>query len=408
MVSSSALALPRRLLVVFLAGVGAQASWSLGYYASFTLCCLVTLWAAGHLLAAGRNRDDDELPSERRWASALLGREREARSLAAFLDHAPVPLLTLRAPRTLSALNLAARRFFGTDDLVAAPPEVLLGAALGARPGERRTLSLDTEGSPRAYALTVSELVSDGDFVRIVALVDIQAEIQAAEAAVLRELIQVLSHEIMNSLTPVTSLAQTAADILRGPEADGSRALALEAAEGVARRSEGLLRFVAAYRELARLPEPRFVDVEVSALLKQAALLFRSRWSGHGVRLELEAPASELSASMDPDLLSQALLNVLTNAAEAALERALDSAAEPVVRLSAVQRPSGRLVITVADNGPGVNLPDPAVIFRPFFTTKAAGTGVGLSLARQVVLAHGGEIMVDRSADGGAQVVMSF
>jgi signal transduction histidine kinase len=390
--------------MTFLAGAGAQAAWNAGYYASFALCCLLTVWAAAALLTGRRGEGERESASDRRWAAALLEREREARSLAAFLDHAPVPLLAMRSRGGLSALNLAARRFFGTDDLVADAPEPLLSAALGARPGERRTLTLETEGSPRAYALTLSELVSDGDIVRIVALVDIQAEIQAAEAAALRELIQVLSHEIMNSLTPVTSLAQTTAELLRAPESAGSLAQAREAAETVARRSDGLLRFVGAYRELARLPEPRFADVGVAALLDEVALLFRSRWGPRGVTLELHKPAPEVAASLDPDLISQALLNVLANGAEAALE----TAENPTVRLHAEQRRFGRLSISIEDNGPGISFPDPSVIFRPFYTTKATGTGVGLSLARQIVLAHGGEISVRSALGSGTNIALQI
>ncbi len=404
MASRTVPAVAVRLLVAFAAAAAAQAAWMAGYYASFAICFLVALWSAGLLLAGARRGEHRETARDRRWASALLAREREAKSLAAFLDHAPVPILTLQPPDTLSALNLAARRFFSTDDVVPDPPEPLLAAVRGAPPGERRTLTLDVEGSPRSYALTVAELVISGDYVRIVALVDIQAEIHAAEAAALRELIQVLSHEIMNSLTPVTSLAQTAADLLRAPDAAGSLEQAREAAEGVARRSQGLLRFIEAYRELARLPEPRFVDVGVRRLLEDVALLFRSRWEARGVRLELEPPPAEYAVSLDPDLMSQALLNVLANAAEAALE----TAAEPLVRLSAEAGRGGRLLIRVEDNGAGVNLPDPSVIFRPFFTTKATGTGVGLSLARQIVLGHGGEVSVAPADGAGASIVISL
>jgi signal transduction histidine kinase len=388
-----------QLLVVFAAGLAANAAWSTGYLATFALSLLIGLWTAGRMLQdALAARAAAPAPDER-WRAAVLAREREARNLAAFLDHAPVPLLAMRARGALTALNLAARRFFATDDLVADPPEALVRAVLGATPGQRQTLTLEVEGQPRAYALTVSELVSGGDFVRIVALVDIQSEIQAAEATALRELIQVLNHEIMNSLTPVTSLAQSAAELLRDSAAPKE---AREAVDSVARRSEGLLRFIEAYRALARLPEPRFAETSVAALLEDVALLFRSRWSG--VALELATPPPELTAPLDRDLLAQALINILANAAEAALA----VSREPRVALSAERTGHGRLVIAVDDNGPGVDLPEPAVIFRPFFTTKAAGTGVGLSLARQVVLAHGGEIAVANRPEGGARIMLTL
>ena len=392
--------LTAELLLVFLAGVGADAAWNAGYYATFVICALLAAWAAAHAFLGAYARRDAETLSESAWASAVLQREREARSLVTFLDHAPVPLLALRQDGGLEALNLAARRFFHTDELVVDPPEGLVAAVRSAVPGRPQTLTLETAGKPRAYGLTVSELVSDRHFVQVVALVDIEAEIQAAEAAALKELIQVLSHEIMNSLTPVTSLAQTAAELLRDAGDAEPLPQVREAADSIAPRSEGLLRFVGAYRELARLPEPRFAAVSLSATLNDVALLFRSRWSGRGVRLEVEAPEPDVPVSLDRDLISQALLNVLANAAEAALS----TADQPRVRLSACRTSDGRLCLSVEDNGPGVNLPDPGVIFRPFFTTKAGGTGVGLSLARQIVMSHGGEITVTRSAAGGAAI----
>jgi signal transduction histidine kinase len=131
--------------------------------------------------------------------------------------------------------------------------------------------------------------------------------------------------------------------------------------------------------------------------------LFRSRWAAQGVTLDYDPPPDAVVA-VDRDLLSQALLNVLANAAEAALA----GGEGPRVGLAAERTRQGRLVVRVRDNGPGVNLPDPNVIFRPFFTTKAEGTGVGLSLARQVVLAHGGEIAVEPPEGRGATIAMTF
>lgn len=405
MASRATLSLIARLAVVFLAGLGAQAALQAGYFASLAVCLLLAAWALADLLLEARQRAEPLDDAGAPWASAVLAREREARTLAAFLDQAPVPLLTFDAAGKLSALNLAARQFFNTDDLIAAPAAPLLEAVRAATPGQRQAVTLEVDGAPRAYALTAADLLSAGDAARVVALMDVQAEIQAAEAAALRELIQVLSHEIMNSLTPVTSLAQTAAELLADDQLDpAGLSQAREATRSVATRSEGLLRFIEAYRALARLPEPRFADVSLAEMLSEVALLFRSRWGAAGVQLAYEAPPTDAHVAMDRDLFVQALLNVLSNAAEAAIE----AGGSPAVRLSAKRTRGRRLVIEVEDNGPGVRLADPNMIFRPFFTTKAQGTGVGLSLARQVVLAHGGAISVAKADSGGAKVAISL
>jgi signal transduction histidine kinase len=207
----------------------------------------------------------------------------------------------------------------------------------------------------------------------------------------------VLSHEIMNSMTPVTSLAQSTAALLRDVDGPGDALDQARAAiESLSRRSEGLLRFVEGYRALARLPEPRLQSTDLSELVADMAQLFRSRWSAQGVELETDVEPL-LRKSVDGALISQALLNVLTNAAEAALA----GGGPAQVRLSAHREAEGVTVI-VEDTGPGFEPGAPGLVFRPFFTTKAGGSGVGLSISRQIVLAHGGDISAAPGEAGGA------
>ncbi len=387
MVSRPVIRLGIRLAVLFAAGAGGQMAWNAGYLASFALCCGLAIWAVARIASEALEGRAGDGSSEGHMLAALLEREREARTLTAFLDHAPVPLLAMRSRGALSAINLSARRAFGTDDVIVDPPDALVSAILGLEPGVRQSLTLDFSGQPRTYALTIAELVSEGDFVRIAALTDIQSEVQAAEASALRELMLVLSHEIMNSMTPVTSLAQSTAALLQDVDAVDPRLdQAREAMDSLSRRSEGLLRFVEGYRALARLPEPRLEPTDVSQLLEDMARLFRSRWADKGVALQADI-APGLSRPLDGGLISQAVLNVLTNAAEASL----DSPGEPEVTLTA-RADVERLLIEITDNGPGLSAADEALIFRPFFTTKPGGSGIGLSITRQIVLAHGGSI----------------
>jgi signal transduction histidine kinase len=401
MVSRPALRLAIRLGILLAAGAGAQAAWNAGYFASLAVCAGLGVWAIGRIAAEALEGRADADAAEEHLQGALLARERQAKTLTAFLDHAPVPLLAMRARGDIEAINLAARRMFATDDVVAAPPEALAAAMLGLEPGVRQSLTLEVTGSPRAYALTMAEVVSDGDFVRIAALTDVQAEVQVAEAAAHRELMLVLSHEIMNSMTPVTSLAQTAAILLREVDGDDEALRqARESVESLSRRSSGLLRFVDGYRALARLPEPQMQPTDVSQLLEDMALLFRGRWSAQGVELHTDvAPA--LRKRLDGGLMSQALLNVLTNAAEAALA----GDRTPWVKLDA--RDNGeRLLIAIEDSGEGFTDLDPALAFRPFLSTKAGGSGVGLAITRQIVLAHGGEVTAGQNTAGGARVTI--
>ena len=228
----------------------------------------------------------------------------------------------------------------------------------------------------------------------LAALTDVQAEIQTAEAAALRDLLVVLGHEIMNALTPVTSLAGSAFALM----AEGTPAAleqVREALEIILRRAEGLESFVQGYRALARVPPPVLRPVRAGDLLREAASLFDARWAKAGVALELNMPRTELVAQMDAGLVGQALLNLLANAAEAALA----GGHAPKVRLSADADPTG-VVFIVADNGKGVDQDRQAEIFHPFTTSKPGGTGIGLSLTRQIANSHGGSLVLDQTSNG--------
>jgi signal transduction histidine kinase len=214
---------------------------------------------------------------------------------------------------------------------------------------------------------------------------------------------QVLSHELMNALTPVASLAATARDLLG--EADPPQVHALDAVATLARRAEGLTRFVEAYRTLARLPEPALAPVSLCALLDETAQLFEVRWGARGARLDLVKPSPDAVREMDLDLMVHALANILSNGAEAALANGPGPA---VVSLTA-EVSQGAIRLMVEDNGPGVPAADRVAIFRPFFTTKAQGSGVGLSFARQVALSHGGSLSLLPSEPGrGARFVLAL
>jgi two-component system nitrogen regulation sensor histidine kinase NtrY len=389
--------------LVFACGALAMFAWRAHLAANTLLLILAAAgtgaWTAARLLSAAPGPEPaPEVPP------AHLDRERERRTLQAFLDQAPTPLVTWQPGGPPTAVNRAARRLFRTDGVVDDPSGDLAAALVAATPDTRRTIRLPSDGVLRTYALSVAEVVGAGGALRLAALTDIESEIQAAEAAALRELLQVLSHEIMNSLTPLASLADSAADLLARGEPNDV-ATARESVEVIARRTGGLHRFVEAYRELARLPSPSPRRVSLEALLAEAARLFETRWARLGVRLEAEPPRPDILIRLDPDLTTQALLNLLTNAAEAAMA---GQATPPTVRLWA--RPSGDgAAISVEDSGVGVDAAHAADIFRPFFTTKPEGSGIGLALARQAVVSQGGQLLLEPTPQGaGARFTIAL
>ena len=196
---------------------------------------------------------------------------------------------------------------------------------------------------------------------------------------------RVLGHELNNSLTPIKSIAGSLAAIMsRAPRADDWEADMRRGLEVIATRAEALSRFMSAYAQLARLPQPTFRKVNVAALMGRVVALER--------RLPVQLqPGPELTIQADGDQLEQLLINLLRNAVEAALETGGG------VQVSWTKQ-KGRLAITIADDGPG--LAGTSNLFVPFFTTKPGGSGIGLVLSRQIAEAHGGTLTLENKESG--------
>lgn len=377
----------RRILhALVLAGAGGTFALATvhGLYATAVLAALIALWTAALDLA------DTTLavPIPPPPSPASPGEE-EHRRLTAYLDLSPAPLVALDDGR-LRVVNRAARRLLAASDLVPDPPPALLAALADTRPGRTATIDLHDDGEARSFALATGDLALSGRMLRIGALIDIDAELKAAEATALRELVQVLSHEIVNALTPIASLADTAVAMLDDPEPPLLQVR--EAIETVARRAASLHRFGESYRALARLPQPAPQRIAVAPFAADLERLFATRWPA--IMLAVETRESPVHLFADPDQMTAALWAVLQNAAEALRDT-------PDARIGlAVRALVGRTMIAIVDNGPGIAATDEPDIFRPFFTTKAEGTGVGLSLARQIFRGHGGDLVLASSDPG--------
>jgi signal transduction histidine kinase len=257
------------------------------------------------------------------------------------------------------------------------------------------------DGVSQRVMIETARIERLGSDIRIVSVLPVQNVLGAAEMAAQSGLVRVLTHEIMNSLTPVTSLVRSAADILASAEKD-PRALAeaRQAVEIAATRAEGMHRFVETYRSFARLPEIRRRRIAAEPWAAEIGRLCAADPVTSGIALDMEIPA-EFSLDADPDLMAQVCLNLIRNAATAARNHT----AEPKVGLTVQPSGDGCARIEIYDNGPGIDPDRREDIFLPFYTTRPDGTGVGLSFARQIVVAHGGTISAGVSPLGGASII---
>jgi signal transduction histidine kinase len=316
---------------------------------------------------------------------------RQLDQMAALLDAVTVALIAVTPEGHIQFLNRAARLLAGEEvgrlgDIRAlgqAAAQLILALPAGAR----RIVSM---ADGRTMLVWTGAISAPGTAAqRLISLQAVTGELDAVQVKAWADMTRVLSHEMMNSLTPISSLSESLPSLMK----DHADETALRAVETIARRSRHLMNFVERYREIADLPAPRPRDIVLAGFITDIDALMRTHFTERGIayRSTLEAVA----VHADPELLAQAILNLLHNAADA-----VAGAHDPAVTLSCSQA-EGNILFCVSDNGRGIapeHLPE---IFVPFFTTKSGGSGIGLTLARQIALAHGGQITVAASPSGG-------
>jgi len=330
--------------------------------------------------------------------------QRDALAHEARLEHAPVALFRIDAASgagEVAPLNGNARRLLAPGRVI--DPQTLFGL-LAAQPAGRSLVSFDAERGAERAMVAVSALTLHGKAQRIVALLPVENELESQTLDAWRVLVQVLTHEIMNSLTPVASLSTTAQALLGELQLEGEVADDLRIAlDAIARRSTSLADFVGSYRSLSSLPEAQPERIELAALFERLSTLLGPMWRARGGELRFTCEPASLVLVADAGQLEQALINLLKNALEATAGVA---AAQATVQARLAR--GARLRIEVSDNGPGVLDDLVPHIFTPFFSTRKGGRGIGLALVRQLIHGNGGTVRHVRPVGGGARFVVSF
>jgi signal transduction histidine kinase len=333
-----------------------------------------------------------------------------ALALETSLEHAPIPLFRIEGSgeqegsARVQALNGNARKLVAPGRAV---EPAALYRQLAGQPGERRTMiQFDTERGVERALLAVSELALQGRSQRLAALMPVESELEAEALNAWRQLVHVLTHEIMNSLTPVASLSRTARDMLDEVREALPQDVAhdlVTALDAISRRADSLADFVASYRSLSNVPAARPERFLVAALFERVRALVAPAWRARGGQVRFSVEPATLELVADPGQLEQALINLLKNAFEASagIDKAGACVSARLVR-------GGRLRIEVADDGPGVPLELVNHIFTPFFTTKKQGGGIGLAMVRHLVHENGGTVRYARPVGTGARFIISF
>ena len=383
------------LLLALAAGAAGAQAWALGSARGFSVALLL-IGAAG-LLLRPLARPRPSLPPAAPPPSPPDALPR----LQAQLEQLPAAAWVLNPAGTppLQALSNRARRLL-------APGGVQDAAALQAllieraRAGQAGQLQLETERGSERWSLALQPLQLAGQAQVLLVLLPLESALESERLLAWQQLVQVLTHEIMNSLTPIASLSQGALELLDDPEAGDELRLALDT---IAQRAAGLQRFVADYRRLSQLPPPQLEPVDLGALLARLQAAVAPAWAARGGAAHVDLAHPGLRLQADPAQLEQALLNLIRNA-----ENATRDTPQPQLWVEARLSRGGRLRISVRDNGPGVPPGLEQQIFLPFFSATPGGHGIGLTLTRQLVHGMGGRLRHARPLEGGAAFVLSF
>jgi C4-dicarboxylate-specific signal transduction histidine kinase len=324
-------------------------------------------------------------------------------TIEARLEHAPVALLRLN--RTgIEPLNVAARRILAPGGANASQ---LFEQLSTLNTDQKSLIAFESERGHERALLAINTVVISGEESRILALMPIESELEAETLVAWRQLVHVLTHEIMNSLTPIASLSRTAQEMLADPPQSGGAANASEdltlALEAIARRAAHLVTFVSSYRSVSELPPPQPEPVRLDTLFARLERLVAPQWRERNGAAIFEVSPASVELMADPGQLEQALINLIKNAAEATVQ-----VAKPTVNIKAHMVRGGRLAIEITDNGPGVPSGLESRIFTPFFTTRAQGSGIGLAVVRNLVHGMGGTVRYAKRASGGACFVLAF
>ena len=344
-----------------------------------------------------------------RFREISLEREESYRYLQAVVQHVGIGMIAFRPEGEVELINAAAKKLFdiprlgSIEDLAGVSPE-LVDVLKRIEPGGSELVKITVGGDLLQLYVYATELRLRRTILKLVSFQNISPELEAKEMEAWQNLIRVLTHEIKNSLTPIASLTSSMEEMLAGRErAEGIDEETLqdihEALRTIKKRSEGLLRFTDAYRSLTRIKEPELRSFPVSELIQRVEKLSSKQIeeAGGSLRTEIEPPDLKLHA--DPELVEQVLINLLLNAIEA-----IDESGKIVI--SAYVDSRNHILIRVIDDGRGIVGEALEKIFIPFYSTKKEGSGIGLSLSRQIMRLHHGDLTV--WSEPGAKTVFTM
>jgi two-component system, NtrC family, nitrogen regulation sensor histidine kinase NtrY len=349
------------------------------------------------------------------FKTVKIEREAQFQLLRTLVNQITVGIILIRGENDIIEMNPAAERLTETKGVRSWSALAILNKPFAAvvnslNESGRKLAELSTGGRKGIFSVDVSTLLLLEAPHRLIIIQDINHEIEQKEIEAWHKLIRILTHEIMNSVTPIASLSETTQSMLtHGGIVKNLRELnediiadILFSLQTIHKRSEGLLDFVDAYRKFSKVPSPQPALTNIPEVLFSVEKLMREELMRKQIDLEIRVGQEPLALHIDRALIEQVIINLLTNSIHA-----LHDTQEPRIEIE-LMADSKFVTIEVVDNGPGIPEKELGQIFVPFFSTKPSGSGIGLSLSKQIMAAHGGSISVQSESGKGTRFYLVF
>lgn len=328
--------------------------------------------------------------------------------------HLSIGLITFGEKGEIQILNTAAKRILNMEVLkniseISGINKELHLAISNLRTGGSELIKIAHPDGIMQISVYVIELLMRGEKFKLVSLQNIQSELEEKEMEAWQNLVKVLTHEIMNSIAPISSLAGTIQGELENKIDNVEQITAsdmedyLMGVSTIEKRSQGLIRFVSDFRSLAHIPTPKFTSISISKLFTQLEVLLQNQLETLQINLIKEINPRELILFGDQTQIEQVLINLTQNAIQAVEESEVKH-----IILRAFIDEAGKIILEVADTGKGIDEEALSKIFIPFFTTKSKGSGIGLSLSKQIMRRHKGNIQVSSVQGEGTTFKLIF
>lgn len=337
------------------------------------------------------------------FKNARLEKEESLRYLETVVDHVGIGLISFNAKGEIGLLNRAAKKILKIQHAKNISALDNIGSGLGRflfqiTPGNKNTFKFTDNGEVIQLMIHGTEFRMKNQELKLISLYNIQAELEEKEIEAWQKLIRVLTHEIMNSITPISSLASTANAMLKNLDKNKDEEIGdiTDALSTIQKRSDGLVNFVNKFFDISKIYKPNFQPVKVGDLFYRIRLLIDSSLAENKIEFSVSIMPENLEIVADPDLLEHVLINLIKNSIQA-----IGKSDSGSIKLTSEINERGRAVIKVFDNGPGISDEIIDRIFVPFYSTKKEGSGIGLSISQSIIRAHNGSMWAQSSPQKG-------